>query len=78
MTALVQSQLAGSGLVVPDLLNEQTPPPEKRKGRSQGSLLASAQDWQARQRDHHGVELARDNLVQFLTTEALMTVLINK
>jgi hypothetical protein len=44
----------------------------------QTSVLESAQDWQKRQREHHGVELANDNLMHFLTTESLASVLLNK
>ncbi len=78
VTTLVQSQLAESGMAAPDRHDQKAPPSETKKARSQASLLSSAQAWQARQRDHHGVELCKHNLMQFLTTEALMSVLVNK
>lgn len=45
---------------------------------SQTTVLDSAKDWQKRQREHHGVELGRDNLMHFLTTESLGNILRSK
>ena len=45
---------------------------------NQTTILDSASDWQRRQRDNHAVELTNDNLMHFLTTESLVSVLVNK
>lgn len=42
------------------------------------TILASAINWQKRQNEHHGVALAKNNLMHFLTTESLANVLHNK
>lgn len=48
-------------------------------GRSQQqTILDSAHNWQKRQRDSHAVELTNDNLMHFLTTESLVSILVNK
>lgn len=78
VAALFQSHLVASGLTPQEPPMGDPPPVVARKDRCKESLLDSALDWQKRQHDHHGVELARDNLMQFLTTEALMSVLVNK
>lgn len=49
-----------------------------RPNRRKLPLLEVARKWKERQLSDHAVDLARDNLTQFLTTEALMSVLLNK
>ena len=56
--------------------------PESKKGsnmkRKPPDLLASATDWQARQRENHAVVLQQDNLMHFLSTGDLISLLKNK
>jgi len=59
-----------------DLTNDKTIPPKKRKNSQ--TILVSAKDWQKRQNEHHGVVLAKNNLMHFLTTESLELVLRTK
>ena len=49
----------------------------RNKPRHEG-ILDSAKNWQSRQNDHHSVELGKNNLMHFLTTEALKSVLMSK
>lgn len=61
--------------------NDQSEPAAAEVGTNrvrQVSILDSALDWQKRQEEHHGVELAHTNVMHFLTTESLEAVLCNK
>lgn len=75
---LVWSKLVAIGLAPQELPKDETQHPHPRKERRKESILESASDWQNRQRNHHAVELSCYNLMQFLTTEALMSILVNK
>jgi len=46
--------------------------------RKHEGLLESAKNWQKRQEEHHGVDLAKNNVMHFLTTENLDKVLVDK
>ena len=56
----------------PDALSD-----ERNSKRKQTTIFASATDWQKRQRENHALELHQDNLMHFLTTESLISVLEN-
>lgn len=58
--------------------NEELSPVINRGKKKHESLLASAKDWQARQKDNHSVVLGSNNVMHFLTTEALKSALTNK
>ncbi len=47
---------------------------EKLPKRKNVTVLASAQDWQHRQRNNHAVDLQNDNIMHFLTTESLIEI----
>lgn len=49
-----------------------------RPKRRHEGLLESVKDWQKRQEEHHGVDLAKNNIMHFLTTENLCKVLVDK
>lgn len=74
----VKLELLSIGLEAKNSENESTSLPSSPDRKSQTSVLESAQDWQKRQSDHHGVELINDNLMHFLTTENLESVLLHK
>jgi hypothetical protein len=80
VTNLVKSELLSIGIGKKNSETETEPAsvtgPAART--RQTNVLESARDWQKRQREHHGVELADDNLMHFLTTESLESVLLNK
>jgi hypothetical protein len=78
LAAVVRSELAACGLAPESSTIDHTTPAGPPKRRPQESLLDSARDWQRRQHDDHSVELARNNLMHFLTTESLKNVLVNK
>jgi hypothetical protein len=59
-----------------DSTNDKAIPPQKRKNTQ--TILDSAKNWQKRQNEHHGVVLAKNNLMHFLTTESLELVLRTK
>jgi hypothetical protein len=59
-----------------DSINDKDIVPQKR--RNSQTILDSAKDWQRRQNEHHGVMLAKNNLMHFLTTESLEIVVRNK
>jgi hypothetical protein len=75
---LVREALAASGVPLEGMTGSPTPTDGTQEPRPKQSIRQSAESWRQRQTTHHGVELARDNLLQFLTTEALMSVLVNK
>ncbi|PMM08334.1 hypothetical protein BCT62_03175 [Vibrio splendidus] len=49
-----------------------------RPKRKHEGLFESAKNWQKRQEEHHGIDLARNNVMHFLTTENLDKVLVDK
>lgn len=59
-------------------INEDISPVINQRKKKHESLLASAKDWQARQKDNHSVVLGSNNVMHFLTTEALKSTLTNK
>ena len=80
VSVLFHSHLVASGLAPQEPPKPDAAPAaiQPRNDRQKESLLDSASDWQKRQRNHHAIELSNYNLMQFLTTEALMSVLVNK
>ncbi len=46
--------------------------------RKSATVLASARDWQQRQRENHAVDLQNDNIMHFLTTESLIGIFESK
>jgi len=74
----VRSELVSMGIGTESSSEESAIPAGKVGRPRQESLLDSAQDWQRRRREGHAVELAHDNLMHFLTTESLVSVLKNK
>ncbi|SBS66007.1 hypothetical protein [Vibrio splendidus] len=46
-----------------------------RKSSHTSTILDSALDWQKRQNEHHGIELGKNNIMHFLTTESLIQVI---
>lgn len=53
-------------------------PDKPRVKRKHEGLFESAKNWQKRQEEHHGVDLAKNNFMHFLTTENLDKVLVDK
>jgi hypothetical protein len=74
----LRSELVASGVGIDinksSLLTEDINPIAQR----QVSIFESARNWQKRQLENHGVELADNNTMHFLTTEALCAVFCNK
>lgn len=54
---------------------ENNPQAASRNRKPPDTILASALDWQRRQNAHHGVELGKNNIMHFLTTESLKSVI---
>lgn len=50
----------------------------QRNKRKHETILESAMNWQKRQNEHESVVLASNNLMHFLTTEALSLVIVSK
>lgn len=51
---------------------------KRRPKRKHEGLLESAKNWQKRQEEHHGIDLSKNNVMHFLTTENLEKVLVDK
>lgn len=76
--AILQSKLVQLGLAPQEQQKESLQSATPQKNCTKDSLLNSALDWQKRRHDQQGVELAHYNLMQFLTTEGLVSALVNK
>lgn len=65
------------GFLPQKTLGEEADTSQPRPDRPKEPLLTSATHWQQRQSNNHAVELSSSNLMQFLMTESLMSVLVD-